>query len=123
VEFLGFVPQESVLEHMREASMMVMPSTWHEVSALVLTQSMSTHLPAIATATGGSPELIGDGRGFLYDVGDIGQLAALMRTVIDDPQLARATAARAAEFARTELTYDRWVERMRAAYARVGVSL
>ncbi|HEX8771179.1 MAG TPA: glycosyltransferase family 4 protein, partial [Acidimicrobiales bacterium] len=123
VEFLGQVPQEVVLQEMRRAGAVVVPSIWHEVSALVLTQAMSTHAPVIATATGGTPELVGDGRGFLYQPGDVAELAERLRAVIDQPAMGSAVAARAAAFARVELTRDRWLERMQGTYARFGLSL
>jgi glycosyltransferase involved in cell wall biosynthesis len=123
VEFLGHVSQDTVTEHLRTAGVAIVPSIWHEVSALVLTQSMSAHTPVIATDTGGTAELVGDGRGFLYPPGDIARLAELVRTVIDRPELGRETAARAAAFARTERTKERWLQRMRGAYAMVGLDL
>ncbi|MDP9402816.1 MAG: glycosyltransferase family 4 protein [Actinomycetota bacterium] len=123
VEFAGQVPQQQVIEEMRRAAVLLVPSVWHEVSALVITQAIAAHLPVVATGTGGTPDLIGDGRGFLYSPGDVTELARLVSSVLADGGLGRRAATRAAEYARTDLTEARWAERLRAVYAAVGVTL
>ena len=123
VEFRGQVPQEDVLAEMRRARLLMVPSLWHEVLALVIVQAIAAHLPVVATDVGGNPDLLGEGRGILYPPGDVTALTEILAAVAADPARAVEVAQTAAEWARAELTEARWIERMRAVYATVGVRL
>jgi glycosyltransferase involved in cell wall biosynthesis len=123
VEFRGHVTQDEVMAEMRRARLLLVPSRWHEVLALVIVQAIATHLPVVATDLGGNPDLLGDGRGFLHRPAGVDELTAILTTLAADPARATAAAANAAAWATSELTEERWISRMRAVYDTVGVSL
>lgn len=123
VEFRGHVTQDEVMAEMRRARLLLVPSRWHEVLALVIVQAIATHLPVVATSLGGNPDLLGDGRGFLYEAGDVDGLTDVLATIDAEPARATDAARAAAAWAARELTEERWIERMRAVYATVGVTL
>jgi len=123
VEFRGQVSQDEVLDEMRRARLLLVPSLWHEVLALVIVQAIAANLPVVATEAGGNPDLLGDGRGFLYPPGDVAALTATLAAIAGDPACATAAAQAAATWAKTELTEERWIDRMRAVYATVGCTL
>ena len=87
VSFLG--KQESVNELLPVADLMIMPSEL-ESFGLAALEAMACHVPSIATAVGGVPELIDDGiTGRLFPVGDVEAMAeAAIELLKDDEKLA-----------------------------------
>ncbi|MBI5206649.1 MAG: glycosyltransferase family 4 protein [Candidatus Firestonebacteria bacterium] len=67
VNFLGFLPNDKVLEYFSKSHIFVMPSIM-EGFGIVFLESMARGVPVIASNTGGIPEAIIDGEnGFLVD--------------------------------------------------------
>lgn len=121
VEFLGSVPGREVSSHLGRAAALVVPSVWHEVSPLVVYEAISADVAVIATAVGGMVDQLGEGRGVLVKPGDVTELAAAMRRVVDDAAYGRTLSAAARAHAGEFLTPSRWsaalVEAFRAAGA------
>jgi glycosyltransferase involved in cell wall biosynthesis len=61
----------------------------------VVKESMALGTPVIGTRIRGTEELLEDGCGLLFDVGDVEQLTQHMASVLDDPEAARTRAAKA----------------------------
>jgi glycosyltransferase involved in cell wall biosynthesis len=98
VEF-GFY--EDVPALLDTLDVVALPS-WTEGLPLVLLEAMARGRPVVATPVGGTPELVTDGQtGLLVPPRDPEALAAALRRVLDDPDLARrlgeAARARVAE--------------------------
>jgi glycogen(starch) synthase len=97
----GFVPHEQVPELLRSLDMLVLPSTYEELGS-VLIETMAVGTPIVASAVGGIPEIVCDGRnGLLVPPGDVAALAAAIDRLVADADLAsrlgacgRTTAAR-----------------------------
>ena len=67
-EYLGTMPRENVLQHMREADIMVLPSI-AEGRALVTQEALSQGLPIVITPNTGAEDLIRSGEnGFVVPV-------------------------------------------------------
>jgi glycosyltransferase involved in cell wall biosynthesis len=80
---------------------------------LVVLEAMATALPIVATAVGGIPDVVVDGRtGFLVPAGDQTALRARLATLVADPAQRREIGARA----RTEAVDHHSAERMQRAY-------
>lgn len=122
VQFLGPLGRDDVVAEMSRASVLCVPSLWHEVSPLVIIEAFGAGLPVIGTEMGGIPDLLRDGRGFLVPAGDVAALASTLRSVADDEPLRRRVAGSALVHARTELTRDAWVARLMQAYEDAGAS-
>ncbi len=76
-------------------------------------EAMAARLPVVATAVGGTPEIIRDGlNGFLVAAGAPAHLASRLRVALRD----RALAARLGEEARQAVEREFGVEQMRHAY-------
>jgi len=82
VTFLGRV---DALEAMRGWTLGVSPSIEPEAGPLVALEAMSVGLPMVATALGGSLELLGHGGGFLVPPDDPTQMAHAIDDLLDDP--------------------------------------
>jgi glycosyltransferase involved in cell wall biosynthesis len=103
VHFLGFRGDVATL--MRACTALVLPSESEGLPRCVL-EAMCLGAPVIGTDIRGTRELLADGCGFLYPVGDLAALAAALRDVLVDPAGARSRAERArARVARYDLQH------------------
>jgi glycosyltransferase involved in cell wall biosynthesis len=100
VEFLG--RRSDIADLMRNMDILVLPSLWEGMPNVAL-EAMACGLPLIATAVGGTPEVVVDAKtGLLVPSQDVEALAAAMAKMLQNPE---------------------WVERMgRAGRERVECS-
>jgi glycogen(starch) synthase len=61
VRFLGQVPREQLPTVYAGHDILVFPSVWDEPFGITLLEAMASGLPVVATATGGSGEILDDG--------------------------------------------------------------
>lgn len=124
IELVGPKPQDEVARMMAESSFFVLPSIvaadgQMEGIPVALMEAMASSRAVISTALSGIPELIDDGvNGLIVPPSDPLALAAAMKQLIEQPQLARAMGARGPEKVRAEFTIDTCVKRLIALRAR-----
>jgi len=116
VRFLGKV--EDVGDVLRGADLFLLPSAT-ESFGLAALEAMACGVPVIASAAGGIPDVVEDGKtGFLAPPGDVATMAERALHVLENPaeheRLKRAAAARALEF-----SADRVVPRYEQLYEEV----
>lgn len=117
VEWLGFRADAPVL--MRELRALVIPSLTEGVP-LTLLEAMAQGVPVIASAVGGIPEVLTDGRdALLVPPADTGALAAAMRRVASEPGEARARAEAARERFLSSYTTARVADELDGLYRRL----
>lgn len=112
IEWLGALPREQVLERMKAARALVLPSVCYENFPTVLAEAYATGLPVVASDIGSLRELVEEGvTGRRFEAGDAGALAAVVQALDGGPVLA--------ELGRRARTA--WLERYTAAaaYARL----
>ncbi len=86
-----------------------------------LLEAMAAGRPSVATAVGGTPEILRDGEtGWLVPPGAPGALAAALEEALTRPEEARRRGAAAREAARTALGIEAMVRRHEAFYQRVS---
>lgn len=103
---------------MRAADVLVLPSSEEGLSNVLL-EAMGIGLPVIATAVGGTPELIEDGvTGRLLPSGDAEALAAAIAALFADTGERRRLADAARAQAEARFTLDAMVERTACIYDR-----
>ncbi|MHB8522380.1 MAG: glycosyltransferase family 4 protein [Limisphaerales bacterium] len=96
VRFAGFIPQEALQAHYREASLMVLSSVWPEPFGAVGLEGMRHALPVVAFDAGGIREWLIDGfNGYLVPWMDRARLAARVQELLRDKPLARLMGERA----------------------------
>ncbi|NLT05412.1 MAG: glycosyltransferase [Solirubrobacterales bacterium] len=83
VAFLGRLPADALARELAGAAMVLMPSRYHEFSPYSALEAMAAGVPVAATAMGGLPELLGDGR--CVPVGAVDEFAALVGALWSDP--------------------------------------
>ena len=114
VRFLGRV--EGVAAEMEQAAAIVVPSLG-EGFGMVALEAAERGRPVIASAVGGLPEIVDDGRtGVLVPRGDVPALAAAIVDLVRDPSRAAAFGRAARERAFAEFSLDRCADRTDALY-------
>jgi glycosyltransferase involved in cell wall biosynthesis len=121
--FAGYLPHEETLRQIRGARALVFPSEWPEGCPSTIIEAMALGKPVIASRVPGAAELVEDGvAGLLFEPGDAQALAACMRRLHEDAELARrlgqAGRARYEQRHSPDAGYARMVE----VYRRVGIS-
>lgn len=103
----------------RRATAFTFPSEW-EAFGLVLLEAMAAGVPIVATAVGGVPEVLDEGRaGRLVPYGDADALALAIREVLGSPD--RTEALVAAGRRRVEnYTWDRVIDAHLALYRELA---
>ena len=119
VRFLSHVEEASVYRGViRRARALVLPSEW-EAFGLVLLEAMAAETPIVATAVGGVPDVLEDGRaGRLVPYGDAVALSGALRLVLEDVRETDRLRAAASERVRG-FDWSVTVERHRALYREV----
>ncbi|MFC5803552.1 glycosyltransferase [Streptomyces formicae] len=96
--------------YLARADVVVLPSLFEGSSNAVM-EAMAAGRPVVATAVGGTPELLEDGRGVLVAPADPVALADGIQSVLGDPDTAAVLGRRAREWALANLTADVMVDR------------
>jgi L-malate glycosyltransferase len=94
VDFLGL--RDDVPRLLRSADIFVHPAVWAEAFANAPSEAMASGCAVIATATGGTPELIEDGTsGLLVPPADVNALASALEMLLVDQERRVALGANA----------------------------
>ncbi len=116
ITFHGPYRRESLPELFDATDVVVAPSVWHEVAAIVIQEAQMAGVPVLASNLGGSPELIADDRdGLLFDPARPGDLTRQIGRLIDDPHLLPRLAAAAP----TPRTIDEEVDALLELYSAI----
>ena len=100
--------EENVFPGMLSADAILVCSR-NEAFGRVTVEGMLAAKPVIATNTGGTPEIITDGKnGLLYRPGDFLQLADQIQRIIDDPKLLRIIASNGKRFAEKKFSKENY---------------
>lgn len=107
-EFTGHLAGADLAAKLREASLIVVPSEWHENNPLSVLEAMAHAKPIVASRIGGIPELVRHGQtGLLFEPGNTQQLSRHIRTMLSDPDLRRNFGNEARKIAETEYSLER----------------
>jgi glycosyltransferase involved in cell wall biosynthesis len=88
VSFLGTLPSTEMPDFYHKLDVLVLPSlsrpNWTEQFGRVLVEAMACGVPAIGSDCGEIPHVIGNG-GLVFPEGDVGELRARIRQLMEDP--------------------------------------
>ena len=97
VIFKGGLPTYAIPKEMQQLDALVLPSVtrpnWIEQFGRVLPEAMSCETPVIGSSSGEIPHVIGDA-GLVFQEGDVQQLVACVRKLLEDPELCVRLAAK-----------------------------
>ncbi|MGC2224049.1 MAG: glycosyltransferase family 4 protein [Methylocella sp.] len=85
VSIRGWLEHDSVIERIKGATAVAMPSRWYEGFPMVLAETLSAGVPVLASRLGALAEIIEDGRsGMTLPVDDETSWSAALRRILDD---------------------------------------
>ena len=117
VAALGRKTRPEVVEEMRRAAFLVMPSEWYEGFGLVLAEAFACSLPVVASRLGAMRELIEDGvTGLHFQPGDRADLAAKVRWAAENPSDMRRMGENARRVYEDNYTPERNYRHLMAIY-------
>jgi glycosyltransferase involved in cell wall biosynthesis len=90
----GHVDRMTLPAELRKAHIHVMPSRWDEPFGMATLEGMASGLATVASATGGTPEVVGDA-GILFGRDDVEGLAQRLYDLVSSESLRRDLAQRA----------------------------
>jgi glycosyltransferase involved in cell wall biosynthesis len=112
--WVGRQPREAILELMREARVLIVPSVWYEGGPLTVLEAFACGLPVIASNLGSMAEAVAHERtGLLFEAGDAADLARKVRRMFANGDAMRAAARREFE---EKYTAERNYEMLTAIY-------
>ena len=121
VDFPGWVSPERIPDLMNSATLVVMPSRWHEAFGLVTLEAMQMARPVVATRTGGTAEVLVDGEtGVLVPADDHHSMAAAIAALLDNPELARQMGQAGRRRAATKFSFDAYYRAFEHLYFEVA---
>lgn len=130
IDYLGWVSESDVGGLMAGAQAMIVPSQWYEGLPLVILRSLSFGTPmVISDLENICEDVVADGAGVAFSVGEAGSLAAALSDVVSDRAgwAARRERARASyverytpevDLRRLEIIYGELIEARRAVPSR-----
>lgn len=87
IRFQGRLNPEKVLQTISDYDILVLPSTIHEMSPLVIREAFAAGIPVLASDTAGSSEQVKDGEnGWLFRMNDKEDLKRKLQMLIDHPE-------------------------------------
>jgi glycosyltransferase involved in cell wall biosynthesis len=118
VQLLG--DRADVREVLEALDVFVLPSRTEGMSNALL-EGMAMALPVVATAVGGTPEVVADGRsGLLVPADDANAMAAAIARLLDDSSFASSLGASARTTVEERYGARNMVRRLEAVYAAVA---
>ncbi len=118
IHLVGFRERQEVLSILKASDIFVMPSR-QEGTPLALLEAAALGKPILATACGGIPELVQDGReALLVPVGEPAQLGAALLRLCREPNLARQLGMQAQHKVRSTFSLDTQAKATRLAYLK-----
>ena len=124
VRFLGYLTGAKLNAAVSSARAVVVPSEWYENAPLSVLEGAALGKPLIVARIGGLPELVVDDEsGWSFESRSAEELAACLRRVAALPDTSVAAAGMAARRRiEDEFSPQRYLERIRAVYGRLGVT-
>ena len=112
VKLTGWIPQEELTDYLNELKMLVLPSSSEGLPNIIL-EAMACGTPVLATAVGGIPDVIKDGKtGFIIESNSPECIAENVMRALEHPNLDEI-AMNARKLIEKEYAYKAAVERYR----------
>lgn len=117
VTFTGYCSGAPLREYIRKASCLVIPSECYENCPMSSIEAMAMGKPIIGARMGGIPEQVEDGvNGFLFEAGNIPELAFALDKIMASLELRRSMGKASRIKAETEYSLDKHNSRLMHIY-------
>jgi glycogen synthase len=120
VSLCGAVDRAGVPGLLARYDALIFPSEWPEPFARTVLEAMAAGLPVIGTTTGGTGEILAEGRtGFTFPVADAGQLAYQIRRLSENRPLLHQVGAAGRRFVVENFRFAHMVDELEAALKQI----
>ena len=117
ITMLGQQPRDKVIEAMRSATAVVVPSIWYEAFPLVIVEAQACGTPVICSRIGAMPSLVAHGEtGLHFNPGDPVELANTLNWAQANPEAMAGMAHRARAHYEQHLTSASNYRQLRSVY-------
>src|SRR5262249_14436485 len=121
VTFTGALHGEALRKEMDKAAAVIIPSVCYEAFGLTALEAYAAGKPVIASRIGGLPEVVREEKtGFLFMPGNEAELAGKIRTIVNEPDMARTMGMAGRALAETEYAPEKHLEKLLALYRRAS---
>ena len=105
----GKLPLTEVRKRMKNCYCLVLPSITEGLPRVML-EAMALSKPVVASRVGGIPDLIKDSEnGFLFEVGNVQELAEKLRILLDNKELAVEMGRRGRELVQSQFSNEKYI--------------
>jgi len=109
VLFIGRKTQLEVKKYILQSDVIVLPSL-SEGLGRVLIEAMACGKPVVASRIGGIPEIIKENyNGFLFQPGNVGELASKIYKVLENPKLSKKLGKNGRDFAQNFFSVEKYI--------------
>lgn len=116
-ELAGWLPPDAVLEEVRRARALVVPSLWYETFGLAAYEALANGVPVVVSDNCAAAEAVLPGEnGFLFRSGDVSDLARCLRLLSHDAEVERMGRNAHERYWRAPFTLDRHLDRLEEVY-------
>ena len=120
VEFAGYQTGKELEKIFRQASFVIVPSSWYENCSMVVLEAMVHGKPVIGSRIGGIPEQIEDQvTGLLFTCGDLRELMEKINLLVKNNDLRRQLGLRARKKVEREYSFANHCRQLMAIYHHV----
>jgi glycogen synthase len=120
VRWVGMVPRAELPAIYAAHDILIFPSLWDEPFSITVLEAMASGLAVVATATGGTPEIIIDAEnGLLFPRADSAACAACLQRLLDSPELREEIARRGQQLVLSSFTIRAMIDRLEAGLEQV----
>jgi glycosyltransferase involved in cell wall biosynthesis len=119
IEYVGRLERAELIAELDRARAVVLPAIWEDNGPLVILEAQARGAALIVTDRGGPPEFVRhEESGLVASAGDVAALAAAMRRLVEDAELARRFGRRGREDVESEHNAVRHYERLMDVYSQ-----
>jgi glycosyltransferase involved in cell wall biosynthesis len=123
VTFLGQLSRDAILDEMRRAAAVAVPSLWYEAFGMVVLEAFACATPVIASRIGALAEIIEHGKtGFLTSAGNSTELGESAVKILKNPDMSRELGRSARQTFLSRYTPKMNLQMIEAIYHRAIVS-
>ncbi len=120
IEFLGHRNHDEVIEFLKGARFLVLPSECYENFPYSVIEAFSCGKPVIASRLGGIPEIVKNWKtGLLFPPGNTENLGLKIRFLMKHPDKTRMMGESAKEFVKERLNRDSYYKKLMEVYNRL----
>lgn len=122
VHFVGHQERRRLYELIRRALFVVVPSRFPDVAPMSVLESLAHGKAVVGSRIGGIPEQVTSECGFLFEPGNVEELAAKMKLLLNDVRLRRRMGEEALHRAQTVYSLEMHCERLLRLFTDVCAS-